>query len=147
MTDAGDAVQETPRPTVFVVDADASVRENIQSLLRTLDVEVMLFESAEDFLEEFNGTQSGCLITEACLPGISGIQLFEKLKASHVTLPVIFLATEGDVPMAVRAMKSGALDFIEKPFVEQAVLSHVRRVLTLEPGSVRSGGSSQRMGR
>jgi FixJ family two-component response regulator len=132
MTDTDDAGQRV-KQTVFVVDTDASVRESMRSLLRTLDVEVKLFESAEEFLEEFNGSQTGCLITEVSLPGMNGFQLQEQLKRERVSLPVIFLVSEGDVPMAVQAMKSGALDFIEKPYVERTLLSHIRRALNQEP--------------
>lgn len=137
MTDTDDG-QRVKRQTVFVVDTDASVRESMRSLLRTLDVDVKLFESAEEFLEDFNGSQAGCLITEVSLPGMSGFQLQEQLKQDRVSLPIIFLVSEGDVPMAVQAMKSGALDFIEKPYVEQTLLSHIRRALNQEPKGART---------
>lgn len=127
--------QSTPAAraaTVYIVDADAGVRSGLRSLLQTLDVKVETFRSAEEFLRSFSVGIPGCLITEVQLPGMSGLELQEQLRALRVDLPVIVLATDADVQSAVRAMHLGALDFVEKPFVERVVLSRVQQALCLD---------------
>jgi len=118
------------RPAVGVIDGDDGVRQSLESLLKTLGVTVETFKSAEEFLERIDRRPLDCLVTEVHLPGMSGIDLQRRLRARAITLPVIVIATEADVALAVRAMRLGALDFIEKPFVERAVLARVRQVLS-----------------
>ena len=117
------------QPAVGVIDGDDGVRRSLESLLKTLDVSVVTFSSAEEFLEYIDRRPFDCLVTEVELPGMSGIELQCRLRERAIRLPVIVIATEADVAMAVRAMRPGALDFIEKPFVERAVLARVRQAL------------------
>jgi len=114
------------RPAVGVIDGDAGVRQSLESLIKTLDVTVATIKSAEEFLECVERYPLDCLITEVQLPGMSGIDLQGRLRERAIVLPVIVIATEADVAMAVRAMRLGALDFIEKPFVDRAVVARVR---------------------
>ncbi len=115
--------------TVYVIDGDKSVLEGVQSLVSTLGVCVAGFRSAEQFLESVDFDKPGCVITEVHLPGISGLDLQEVLRKRGVTFPVIVMASEADVPMAVRAMAQGALDFIEKPFVDRILVARVKQAL------------------
>jgi FixJ family two-component response regulator len=111
-------------PTVFVVDDDASIRKSLARLLGSAGFVVRTFASATDFLncEEKDGP--GCLVLDVRMPGLSGLDLQEKL-ASVPTLPIVFITGHGDVPMSVRAMKRGAADFLQKPFDERELLAAV----------------------
>ena len=123
-------VGSTPTTTtVYVVDGDKSVLHGVQSLLSTLGVGVRCYRSAEQFLDNVDFEKPGCVITEVSLPGITGIDLQEELRRRGVNYPVIMMASDADVPMAVRAMALGALDFIEKPFVDQVLLARVKQAL------------------
>jgi len=117
------------KPTVYVVDEDAAVRESLKSLLGFLDLDIETFPTAEAFLEAYDPERFGCLVTEVYLRGMSGLDLLERLKREHGDLPVIVVASHGDVPMAVRALRAGARDFIEKPFVDRVLVESIRRVL------------------
>lgn len=114
---------------IHVVDPDPSMREELRLLLATLDVTVRTYPSAEAFLAQPLPSNSGCLITEVHLPGINGIELLEQLRGLGLELPAIILACQSDVPMAVRAMQTGAVDFLEKPFVNRLLLVRVRKIL------------------
>ena len=116
---------------VYVVDADDSVRRSLQFLMETLDTEVRSFSSAEDLLQDLDPDRQACLITEVNLPGMSGIALMQHLKGQEVRLPVIVLASNANVRQVVRALQLGAVDFIEKPFVDQVLLARVRGALGL----------------
>lgn len=100
-------------------------------MLQTLDLGVQGFTSAEEFLQTVDGGTPDCLITEVHLPGMTGIDLQKHLKERGIHLPVIVLATNADVPVAVRAMHLGALDFIEKPFIDRVVVARVKEALAL----------------
>lgn len=119
---------------VYIIDADDSVRHSIQLLMTTLHTEVRCFPCAEDFLhgldpEGLDLDRQACLITEVDLPGMSGIDLQQRMKDQGVRLPVIVLASRADVRQAVQALQLGAVDFIEKPFVDQILLARVREAL------------------
>lgn len=116
------------RPTVAVIEADATDRHTLCSLLRTLDVDVRVYESAESYLAS-RTDMLGCLITEVTLPGMSGLDLLRRLRAEGVTPPIILLGEEADVRAAVTAMREGAVDFIEKPRMDIAVLPRVAYLL------------------
>jgi len=122
---------ETVIPTVCVVDGDSGVRRSLQALLETLPVRVVAFGSAEEFLRCLDEDRPCCLITEVHLPGMSGIDLQRALRERGLSVPVIVLSADADVPMAVRAMHLGAIDFIEKPFVDRMVLARVRKALQI----------------
>lgn len=115
--------------TVFVVDDDEAVRESIQLLVESAGLAVEVFASARAFLESYDPGRHGCLVTDIRMPGMSGLELQEHLAASGVTLPVIVLTGHGDVPAAVRALKAGAVDFVEKPFQPQALLDLIGQAI------------------
>lgn len=118
----------TRRPLIAVIEADASHRRTLCTLLSTLDVDVKDFDSAESYLA--GGTEVlGCLISEVTLPGMSGLELLRLTRSSNESLPVILLGEEWDVSNAVAAMRDGALDFIEKPNVDFAILRRVAYLL------------------
>ena len=121
---------------VYVVDSDPAVREGLQSLLAGAATQVCVYPSAEAFLADLPTTPRGCLITEVNLPGMNGLELLERLHELNVRLPVIMLASFSDVPTAVRAMRGGALDFIDKPFVDRILRNRVRQALTVGVGSL-----------
>src|SRR5262245_48507936 len=111
---------------VHIVDDDEAVRQSLAFLLSTAGIPVRVYESATSFLTGFASLQSGCLITDVRMPDMTGIELLQRLRAKNVKLPVIVITGHGDIPLAVEAMKLGAVDFIEKPFTEEAILRAVR---------------------
>lgn len=114
-----------PLPVVCVVDDDASVREALASLFRSVGLEVATFANAADFLARDNADAPGCLVLDVRLPGVSGLDFQAQLAAMDNRLPIIFMTGHGDIPMSVRAMKAGALDFLSKPFRDQDMLDAV----------------------
>lgn len=115
--------------TVFVVDDDKSVRDSIRWLLESISLHVETFDSAETFLKQFSPDRPGCLILDVRMPGMSGPELMDRLGAPKPAIPIIFLSAHGDVPLAVRAMKGGAVDFLQKPYNNQTFLERVRQAL------------------
>jgi two-component system response regulator FixJ len=111
---------------VHIVDDDEAVRQSLAFLLSTAGTPVRVYESATSFLEALPTLQPGCLITDVRMPDMTGIELLQRLKSKSIGLPVIVITGHGDIPLAVEAMKSGAIDFIEKPFAEEAILKAVR---------------------
>jgi len=110
---------------VHIVDDDEAVRQSLAFLLSTAGVAVRVYDSATSFLDALPSLQSGCLITDVRMPDMTGIELLQRLKAKSIDLPVIVITGHGDIPLAVEAMRSGAIDFIEKPFAEDAILKAV----------------------
>jgi FixJ family two-component response regulator len=110
---------------VFVVDDDVSIREALSSLIRSIGLKVILFESATDFLSFQRPDVASCLVLDVRLPGLSGLDLQRDLRIAGESLPVIFITGHGDIPMSVRAMKAGALEFFPKPFREQDLLDAI----------------------
>src|SRR3984957_8707793 len=117
-------------PTVFIVDDDADVRESLQDLLQSVGLDSQSFGTAQEFLEFGHGNGPSCLILDVRLPGISGLDLQHELKRERITIPIVFLTAHADVPMSVKAMKSGAVEFLTKPFRQQELLDAVQRSLT-----------------
>jgi FixJ family two-component response regulator len=117
-------------PTVFIVDDDADVRESLQELLESVGLPSQSFGTAQQFLAVGHGDGPSCLILDVRLPGISGLDLQHELKRGRITIPIIFLTAHADVPMSVKAMKSGAVEFLTKPFRQQELLDAVQRSLT-----------------
>ena len=115
--------------TVYVVDDDPALRESLSYLLKSEGLRVRTFDSARAFLTEHERNTRGCLVVDVRMPEMSGLQLLEHLIEAGSELPVIVITGHGDVPMAVRALKCGALDFIEKPFGDQALLDRVHEAL------------------
>jgi two-component system response regulator FixJ len=117
---------------VHVVDDDLAVRQSLSFLLASDGLPVRLHESALAFLDAMKETATGCIVTDVRMPGIDGIELLRRLKARGFSLPVIVMTGHADVPMAVEAMKEGAVDFIEKPFDDDLFLAAVRSALRLQ---------------
>ena len=116
--------------TVFIVDDDRDVRESLQELLESVGLQSKSFGTAQEFLSSPRSDSPSCLILDVRLPGISGLDLQHELKKAKVSIPIIFLTAHADVPMSVKAMKSGAVEFLTKPFRHQDLLDAVQRSLT-----------------
>ena len=116
-------------PTVFVVDDDANVRTSIQGLLKSAGLRSECFETAEQFLQRKPSKSPSCLILDVSLPGMSGLDFQQKLRNAGLQIPVIFVTGYGDIPMTVKAMKSGAVEFLTKPFEDQDLLDAVQQAL------------------
>jgi two-component system response regulator FixJ len=119
-----------PEPLIYVIDDDDAVRQSIEFLLKTAGIAVRSFESAKAFLEIMPHIHSGCIITDVRMPEITGIELLRRVKAVNPDLPVIVITGHGDISLAVEAMKSGAVDFLEKPFDDDLLLAAVRSALS-----------------
>ena len=117
-------------PTVFIVDDDRDVRESLQELLESVGLHSQSFGTAQEFLSSPRSGNPSCLVLDVRLPGISGLDLQHELKKAKVSIPIIFLTAHADVPMSVKAMKSGAVEFLTKPFRHQDLLDAVQRSLT-----------------
>jgi FixJ family two-component response regulator len=115
--------------TVFVVDDDPDVRESLRWLFDSVGLAVEDFASSEAFLESYRSSRPGCLLLDVRMPGMDGLGLLERLNRHHVWLPTIIVTGHGDIPMAVRAMKLGAVDFVQKPANHQRLLELVRNAL------------------
>jgi len=115
---------------IHVVDDDEAMRDSLAFLLRAENFQVQTYEAATDFLKALSQIKSGCVVTDVRMPGMSGIELLQRLRELKVSLPVIVISGHGDVPLAVEAMKAGALDFIEKPFNDDVFLRAVRMAVT-----------------
>jgi len=118
--------------TVFVVDDDPAVRDSMALLVRSIDLPVETYGSGSEFLDAYDDRMSGCLVLDVRMPGVSGIEVQERLAALGSTLPIVFITGHGDVSMAVRAVKAGAIDFIEKPFNDQELLDKIHEALALD---------------
>jgi two-component system response regulator FixJ len=114
---------------VHVIDDDEAVRQSIEFLLRTAGVTARTYDSASAFLDVLPNIETGCIITDVRMPGISGIDLLQRLGEMRIKMPVIVVTGHGDVPLAVEAMKNGAVDFLEKPFEDELLLGSVRSAL------------------
>jgi FixJ family two-component response regulator len=117
------------KPTVFVVDDDPSVRRALNRLIESVGLAARSYASAPEFLNEATSDVAGCLVLDLRMPGMSGLDLQRTLVERQIGLPIIFMSAHGDVPSSVRAMKAGAVDFLEKPFSEQALLDAVHAAL------------------
>ncbi|MCG7900464.1 MAG: response regulator transcription factor [Candidatus Thiodiazotropha lotti] len=120
------------RPTVFVVDDDQAMRNSLKWLIESVSMQVETFESANAFIQSYYPGRSGCLLLDVRMPGMSGLELQEYLKVNQIAIPVIIITGHGDVPMAVRAMKAGAVDFIEKPFNDELLLESIRHAMAVD---------------
>lgn len=118
--------------TVFVVDDDAEVRDAMKLLMNSVGLQVETYASGEDYLDRFEPARPGCLLLDVRMKGISGLDVQERLSLESIHPPIIIITGHGDVPMAVRAVKAGAIDFIEKPFNEQELLDSVHRAIELD---------------
>ena len=115
--------------TVFVLDDDEAVRDSLGALLESAGFVVEIFGSGADFLDRLEPEGGGCLVLDVRMPGLSGLEVQEELAKKGIAIPVIIITGHGDVPIAVKALKSGAVDFIEKPFADDIILESVRHAL------------------
>ena len=121
-----------PEPIVFVVDDDRAMRDSLRWLLDSVGLPVRTYATAAEFLADHDPAQPGCLVLDVRMPGMSGLDLQAELSRRGVELPTIVITGRAEVPMAVRAVKAGAIDFIEKPFSDQLLLDRVRQALELD---------------
>jgi two-component system response regulator FixJ len=124
--------------TVFIVDDDEGVRQGLALLLEAVDQTYELYSSAFEFLEHYDSNKQGCLVLDIRMPKMSGLDLQDKLNQQNSSLPIIFITGHGDIPMAVDAMRKGALDFIRKPFREQELLDRINEALLLNKSQNKS---------
>jgi FixJ family two-component response regulator len=121
--------------TVHVVDDDAAVRDSLTLLLRTVGLPSRAYASGDEFLGAYTPRHVECLVADIRMPGLSGLELQQELAERHVDIPIIFITGHGDIPMAVKAMKSGAVDFIQKPFRDQDLLDRIHQALQIARSS------------
>jgi len=126
------------RGKVFVIDDDEAMRDSLEFLLGSANFDVTLFESAQHFLDALPGVEFGCVVSDVRMPGIDGIELLKRLKANRSTIPVLIMTGHGDVPLAVEAMKLGAVDFLEKPFEDDRLIGMIDIALKQALSGVRS---------
>lgn len=115
--------------TVHIVDDDDAVRDSLSLLLQTVGLATRTYASAGEFLEAYAPGDVSCLVADIRMPGLSGLELQQELLERHIDIPIIFITGHGDVPMAVKAMKAGAVDFIQKPFRDQDLLDRIHQAL------------------
>lgn len=126
---------DSKEPTVFVVDDDDAVRTSLAALVKSVGMNVETFFSAELFLSAYKPDHPGCLILDVRMQGMSGLELQMLLKERGIEIPVIIITGHGDVPVAVKAMKNGAIEFIEKPFSKEMLLERIRHALAADKRS------------
>ena len=122
-----EAMTTQQEATVFVVDDDPAIRKSLRWLIESVGLKVQTHELASEFLESYSPDYPGCLVLDVRIPGMSGLELQEKLRERDYDIPVIIVSGYGDVPMAVRAMKAGAVDFLEKPVSDQVLLDYIQK--------------------
>jgi len=131
-----------PGATVFVIDDDPAIRESLRWLIESVGLNVKVFATAPEFLESYLPGPPSCLVLDIRMPGMSGLDLQAELAARDIRVPVIIITGHAEVPVAVRAMKAGAFDFIEKPFSDQLLLDRISRAIEFDT-QVRHGRSVQ----
>src|SRR6201998_2616941 len=133
------------QPVVFVIDDDASVREGLSRLFRSVRLQVETFASAADFLQHRLPDEPRCLVLDVRLPGLSGLDFQSELAKADVDIPIVFMTGHGDIPMTVRAMKAGAVEFLPKPFRDQDMLDAVQAGLERDRNRRKSAGDTSRL--
>jgi FixJ family two-component response regulator len=128
-SELGSAPMQVASPIVFVVDDDVSVRESLELLIQNEGWQAETFASAQEFLERPRAALPSCLVLDVSLPGLNGIDLQQQISSERNDLPIIFITGHGDIPMTVRAMKGGAVEFLTKPFNDEVLLNAVRQAL------------------
>ena len=120
------------KATVFVVDDDEAICKSLAMLIEGVGLKVQTYYNAEDFLDAYDPTLPGCLVVDVRMPGMNGLELQAELKERRTYVPTIVMTGHADVPMAVQAVKSGAMNFIEKPFGDKALLNDIRKAIALD---------------
>jgi FixJ family two-component response regulator len=116
--------------TVFIVDDDDAVRDSLGLLMKSVGLKARVFDSAESFMENYKPADTGCLVLDIRMPGMSGIELQRELSNRKWELPIIFITAHGDIPMAVEAVRNGALDFVQKPFDDKELVGKIEKALS-----------------
>ena len=129
--------------TVYVVEDDEAVRDSLELLLKSDGKPVKTYDNANAFLKDYSETMAGCIVLDIRMPGMDGMELQKKLNEKHSILPIIFVTGHGDVPMAVDAMKEGAVDFIQKPYREEALLQKIEAALEQDKEQRKTLGEKQ----
>jgi FixJ family two-component response regulator len=119
-------------PTVFVVDDDLAICESLQWLVESIGLGVKIYQTTKKFLDDYKPSYHGCLVLDVRMPELSGLELQKQLIGQKSTLPLIFITGHGDIPMAVKAMKGGAVDFLTKPFNDQDLLDSINKAIELD---------------
>lgn len=127
-------MSDVTKQTVYVIDDDDAIRDALGMFLDSQGIPNCAFASGDAFLRQFDGKEKGCLVLDIRMPGLSGLEIQHELKTLHSILPVIFITGHGDLPMAVEAMRRGAIDFIRKPVNEENLLSRIREAFEIESG-------------
>ncbi len=122
----------TNKPTIFIIDDDEGIRDGLTMLLESIGQACCSFDSATSFLKAYNDNMSGCIVLDIRMPKMSGLELQRKLNELKCLLPMIFITGHGDIPMAVEAMRLGALDFVRKPFNEQDLIDRINEALEFD---------------
>ncbi len=141
MPDARKLRKEQAAPVIFIVDDDLSMREALTDLFRSMKFDAEAFESATAFMETANFNRPGCILLDVRLPGVSGLDFQTQLERIGSKMPIVFMTGSGDIPMSVRAMKAGAVDFLTKPFRDQDILDAVAAAMERTP---RAGARAHR---
>lgn len=119
----------TVNPIVYIVDDDQAMVESLSWIIESVGLRAKVYTRAQDFLDEYSTDQHGCLLLDVRMPGMSGPELQAKLNSIGATMPIIFISGHGDVPLAVRVMKAGAIDFLTKPFNDQVLIESINKAL------------------
>jgi two-component system response regulator DctR len=130
-------------PTVFIIDDDEAYRDSVQELVSSIGLPIEAFSSALDFLDVFDAERPGCLVLDVRMARMSGLALQERLSAMGATIPIVFISGHGDIAMAVKAVKDGAVDFVQKPYREQQLLDAIDEALRRNAAPRASGGDLQ----
>lgn len=131
------------RGKVYVIDDDEAMRDSLNFLLDSADYKVTLFETAVKFLDALPGLEFGCVVSDVRMPGLDGIELLKRMKAGHSTFPIVIMTGHGDVPLAVEAMKLGAVDFLEKPFEDDRLIAMIEMAIREAEPAARSEALTQ----
>lgn len=126
------AVESKRRQTVFIVDDDPAIREGVTNLLESVGIDAQSFSSAEQFKQSWSSEHAGCLLLDARLPGISGVEFQEQMRAAGMAMPIVFMTAHGDIPMVRKVMKAGAVEFLVKPFQKEELLRAVKEAFALD---------------
>lgn len=135
----------TREPTVFVVDDDPAVRESLTMLVRSMELRVEAFDSAQAFLDAYDPSRPGCLLLDVRMPGISGLELLERLARDETHPTAVLISAYGDVPTVVRAMKAGAVNFLEKPYRDQQLWDAIQEALRRDADDRRLAAEKARL--
>jgi len=134
-----------PQPTVFVIDDDISVREGLSALFRSVGLQAKAFASAPEFLQSKLPDSPSCMVLDVRLPGLSGLDFQSELAKANIQIPIIFITGHGDIPMTVRAMKAGAVEFLPKPFRDQDMLDAVQAGLEQDRERRKRAGDTSKL--